>query len=445
MRTLSLLTSLALASCTPSGGGGGGGDATLITLDGAVTPDGATGDDAGQDDDGGMVDPDAGPGEDGGGLDPDGGGGMGCIGGGTYGVVQAPREIGAGHSVRAAWTGSEWGVLWQTPHEEMGLQRLFFQRFSAMGDPVGQAAEIGLARLPQHQVLYTGSGFVVVWMSAREGAGGSEGISIQVIGAAGNPVGIKAVVQQTFDVTQVEAAWAPLGGGMIVFSRGRAGDGLWAVSVDEGGQPGTPVHVYDRGAADNPSVAYGDGTWGVAWIDPTPQVSELAFTIINDAGVFQAQVQRVMAAAAFGRTHVAFGQRVYGVAWSRNDDMGGVSSQLSVFDSLAIQQGTYDVPGPMGFGLVTDVTWLDPDTFGVAWQDNNAGTVSVGMSRIGYLGQMSESASVAPEGEASLQNIQLSGNVTRAGGFYTDDPDPPLAGGFSPGATVKLAVFGPCP
>jgi len=433
------LIALSLAGCPAPGGGGGGGDATVISFD--VGPSDAAGADMDDTRDTGELDPDAGE-NDGGELDPDGGG-MGCTGG-SYGVVQGPVEFAGGHSVRSVWTGSEWGVLWQSPHEEAGLQRIFFQRFDADGDALGEAVEIGLGRLPQHAVLHNGNGFVVVWMSARVGAAGSEGIAVQVIGAAGNPIGVPALVPQTFDVTQLEAAWAPLGSGMVVFSRGRAGDGLWVVRIDEGGQPGVPVHIYDRGPADNPSVSFGDGTWGVAWIDPTPQPSELAFTIINDGGVFQAQVQRIAAAGARGRTHVAHGRLLYGVGWSKNDEMGGLRAQLTLFDSLAIEQGTHEVTGPEGFGLVTDVAWLDPDTFGVAWQDNNAGTISVGMSRISFLGQTSEPARVDPEGDSSLQNLQLSGNITRAGGWYAEDPDPPVAGGFSEGVKVNLVVFGPC-
>ncbi len=438
-----LLCTLALAGC-PAPGGGGGGDTMLITIDAAtsdqaVPPDmGSGGDDTGTD-----TDTDTGSGDDGG-VDPDAAGGMGCTGGGTYGVVQGPTAIADGHSVRSVWTGSEWGVLWQTAHEEPGLNRMLFQRFNSDGEAIGQPTEVGLARLPQHTVLYTGSGFVVVWMSAREGAAGSEGITIQILGQAGNPVGVPALVPQTFDVTQLEAAWATLGSGMVVFSRGRTGDGLWVVRVDEGGQPANPVHVYDRGPADNPSVIYGDGTWGVAWIDTGVMPSDLAFTIINDAGVFQAQVQRIMAAGARGRTHLAYGQLLYGVGWSRNDEDGGLRAQLSLFDSLAIEQATHDVAGPEGFGLVTDVAWLDPDTFGVGWQDNSAGNVAAGMTRIGHLGQMFEPARIDPEGESSLQNIQISGNVTRGAGWYTEDPDPPVAGGFSDQVKVNLAVFGPC-
>lgn len=437
-----VLCALALAGCPAPGGGGGGGDATLITFDAAATDEGPAPDmNEGGSDTG--PDEDARPTEDGG-IDPDGGGGAGCVGGGTYGVVQGPTSVASGHSVRAVWTGNEWGALWQAPHEEAGLNRMLFQRFNAAGEGIGEPTEVGFARLPQHTVLYTGSGYVVVWMSAREGAAGSEGITIQVLGQAGNPVGVPALVPQTFDVTQLEAAWAALGSGMIVFSRGRTGDGLWVVRVDEGGQPATPVHVYDRGPADNPSVVYGDGTWGVAWIDPGVMPSDLAFTVINDAGVFQAQVQRIMAAGARGRTHLAYGQLLYGVGWSRNDELGGLRAQLSLFDSLAIEQATHDVAGPEGFALVTDVGWLDPDTFGVAWQDNNAGDVSVGMTRIGHLGQMFEPAGIGPEGDASLQNLQLSGNVTRGGGWYTEDPAPPIAGGFSDEVTVNLAIFGPC-
>ncbi len=438
-----------LYACAPVGGGGG--STTIITVpdtgipqgEDASTPeaDAETGADAGTETDGVAPAADAG-------ADPDAGP-AGCVTDGTYGLLAEPTApVQAAHSPRAVWTGEAWGVSWLSPHlEEAGLSRVMFQRFDGRGEPLGEPVEVGAARLPQHQVLFTGSGFVVVWLAAPVGGvGGPSGIAIQPLGGTGAPLGGPLNVLQTADVTLFDAAWAPLGGGMVAFTRGRDGDGLWVVKLDEGGQPGVPVHVYSDSAADAPAITFGDAYWGLAWLDAeSSPPADVLFTIIDDEGALQAQVNRATGAGARGRVDVAYGGLVYAVGWSRNDAAGNLTPQISLYDSLALLQGSDAIPGPEGFALVTDVAWLTPGTFGVAWQDNAGGRLSVGMTRLSAAGQVFDPLRLDPEEGGALQSLHLAGNVTRVGGWYVDDPEPPRTGGFSEGVQLRLALFGPCP
>ena len=95
-------------------------------------------------------------------------------------------------------------------------------------------------------------------------------------------------------------------------------------------------------------------------------------------------------------------------------------------------------------GLVTDVAWLDPNTFGVAWQDNGPQAVTVGLSRVNTSGVVANPLRLVLEAGHAGTGLRAAGNLTRAGIFYVDDPMPAPGGGFSAQARILTGVLGPC-
>ncbi|MCB9547079.1 MAG: hypothetical protein H6706_14700 [Myxococcales bacterium] len=365
-----------------------------------------------------------------------------------YGLQAAPAAAIEGaprFTPRAVWTGVEWGALWQAPTaDEPGVNEVFFRRFNADGQPVGEPVMLGVAKQPQQEILFNGTGYVAVWLSTRTRGGGIDGIKVQLLGADGTPNGEAQDVPGTFDVAHLDAAWAPRAGGMVVYTRGMGGvGGLFAAPLDESGAAGRAVQLSDSEVR-GPAVAFGDGAWGVAWLDRASEnPADVLFGIINDRGELSGMPPREAGAGAQSAVYVAYGQGNYGVGWSRVDGMGALAPMLTLYDTAGDNLATAPVTGPRGLGLVTDVAWLDPDSFGVGWQDNGP-QITVGMTRVNVRGQVLEPFRLDVQPGRTAQAIHVAGNVSRAGFWFVDDPDPQPGGTFSAEARILGAILGPC-
>lgn len=403
---------------------GAGGEAADL----GVEPDGAGG--AGGQPDQGVVRPDL--------CEP-------AVGYGLKAALAAHVEGAPRYAPRTVWTGAEWGVLWQAPAEEAGINEVWFERFDISAQPIGEPLRLGVAKLPQAEITWTGTGYVAIWLSSRTRGGGIDGIKVQRIDTEGAASGGAVDVPGTFDVAHLDAAWAPRGAGMVVFTRGMAGAaGLFAVPLDELGTPAAPVKLAETETR-GPSVAFGDGSWGVAWLDrasATP--ADLMFVVINDRGQPVSQPRRQADAGAQGTTQVAYGQGTFGVGWSKADAMGNLSAFVTLYDSAGDILATPPIPGARGFGLVTDVAWLDPDSFGVAWQDNSAQEITVGVTLVNTRGQVQNPVRLPVEGAHAASGMRLAGNVSKAGVWFVDDPTPTPGGGFSAQAHILNGIMGPC-
>ncbi|MEZ4466950.1 MAG: hypothetical protein R3F43_21500 [bacterium] len=441
---------VALAGCDDGGGGGGGTpEADMAVQDrGIIRADAAPTDQ-------GPPEGDLGP------LADQGAGGAGgaadmgvqppdlcdrVVGYGLQGVPAAVVDGAPRFAPRAVWTGVEWGVLWQAPvADEPGVNEVMFRRFNSDGQGVGEAVRLGVAKQPQQEILFNGTGYVAVWLSTRTRGGGIDGIKVQLLGADGSPNGEAQDVPTTFDVAHMDAAWAPRAGGMVVFTRGMGGvGGLFAVPLDESGSAGPAQRLSDSEVR-GPAIAFGDGSWGVAWLDrASANPSDLVFAIINDRGEIFGMPRRQVEAGAQSAVYVAYGQGNYGVAWSKVDGMGALAPMLTLYDAAGDNLATPPVTGPRGLGLVTDVAWLDPDSFGVAWQDNSASEITVGLTRVNTRGQVQEPFRLEVEPGRAAQSLHVAGNVSRAGLWFVDDPDPQPGGTFSAEARILGALLGPC-
>ena len=366
----------------------------------------------------------------------------------NYGLTGAPRALTSGptasHSPRAVWTGSEWGVVWLS-EVEGGAGNVRFLRVDRDGVVLSDPVVLGRANSPKFRLAYTGSGYATVWLSSRSETSGFEGLRVQMIDAEGSPDGQPSDLNETFDVDGVDLAWARLQSGMLVYSRGQQNGegGLYAVPIDDHGVHGDPVQLWAQ-TARNPAVAFGNGTWGVAWMtDHGSSVPfDLMFQLTNDDGGKVGEPDRQQDASARGNLQMAYGLDFFGVGWSSDDGSGRLHTRLSMYDSSGQIGLNPPVPGPTGFGLVTDVTWMDPQYFGVAWQDTGGGKRIIGVTRINTRGQ-AEPYALPDDSRGSVQALAIAGNTSLLGAFYTFDPEP-QPGRLSPSTEVLFGVVGQC-
>ena len=388
-------------------------------------------------------------------IDSGGGGGaqgLPCDRNSHYGVNQPPlalttSEVG-GHTPRALRLADGWALAWLSPGEG-GLLSLWFQRFGDDFAARGQPQRVGDARLPQFALLDRGAdGQVIVWISGRTLEGGFDGLMIRAIDAAGALAAESVMMEGTFDAQAMAAAWVPQLQGMLVFSRGRQGEGgLFAIPISVDGPLVEAPVVLSEGASSSPAMVLGDeGTWGVAWQERgSENPSDLLFAVLDDFGMPFDPPNRRDDAGAQGDVHAAFGHGTFAVAWSKLDGFGDLKPVLTLYDTAGDVLATPPIPGPEGFGLVTDVVWLEPDTFGIAWQDNQSARVTVGMTRVNARGQVSDPLRMlSPEGHHQ-RALVLGGTLAAGAAFYVDDPSPPAAGGYSASAQIQRAALGPCP
>jgi hypothetical protein len=357
---------------------------------------------------------------------------------GADGGAHAPRVA------RLAEGG--WALAWQTANGQ-GQKSIWVRAFDAQGAPRGDAVQAGTGRLPEFDLLSRGEGLALVWLSARTIEGGFDGIMVQGLTAAGALDGEPAMLQGTFDVESISAAWVPQGQGMVVYTRGRQGaGGVFAQPIaTTGALTEAPVQL-SAVASVSPAVAAGDeGTWGVAWLDRTSEnPSDLMFLVVDDFGEPFGEANRQADAGAQGEVEVAFGRGTYAVGWARVDGLGTMSTVVTLYDTAGDVLATPNIDGPQGFGTVTDVAWLDPDTFGIAWQDVHEGRVTVGLTRVTTRGQVTEPLRLPIEAGHTQRGLVVTGSAATVMAFVANDPMPPREIGFSAEAQVLTGPLGPC-
>lgn len=349
-----------------------------------------------------------------------------------------------GFTPRAVFTGAEFGVVWQTPRAEDNLNTVWFQRFDRDGAAQGDPAEIGVAAVPQHAVAFDGMNYVVAWLAARTVDSTFDGVRIRAVNADGTPSAAPPVdVQNSFDAEAIAFNWAQFGGGMLLYNRGRGGEmGIFANSVDPAFTVSPQIRLTDS-PSQSPAVVFGDGAWGAAWLARDgEEPNELAFVLLDDQAQILGNEARVQG-GGIGNVRMAYGQGIYGVAWTKLFGAGLPQAALTLVDGGGDPFATPPLSGPEGVATVTEVAFLAPDRFAIAWQENRPEGTRVGVSRITAQGLMTEPAVLAaPEGSARL-GMTVGGTNTRISAWFTEDPDPQPVG-YSESARVVTGVLAPC-
>lgn len=344
---------------------------------------------------------------------------------------------------RAVFTGTEFGVIWQSPRSA-DRNTVWFQRFDMDGGALGSAAEIGVASVPQHAVGFDGQNYVVAWLAARTDESIFDGVRLRSVGADGTPSVAVVDVSDSFDAEQIAFDWAPFGGGMVLYNRGRNGSsGVYANSVDEGMTVG-PQQRLTASPAQSPAVVFGDGTWGASWLARDgEQPAELAFVVLNDAAMMVSDEEVRVRGGGIGSVYMAYGQGIYAAGWTRQGALGRPEATLSMFDGGGSPFAGTPLAGPEGVATVSDLTFVPPDRFVVAWQENRQGGTRVGVSRFDANGLQTAGLALSPPAGSARLGLAVGGMGSRLSVWFTEDPAPPAVG-YSAEARVMSGVLAPC-
>lgn len=344
---------------------------------------------------------------------------------------------------RAVFTGEEYGLVWQTPGAD-ARNTVWFQRFDRDGEGLGSPVELGVAEVPQHAVAFDGANYLVAWLAVRTEQTVFDGVQIKVIGADGTPAASPAIeVPATFDVEQIAFNWARFGGGMLVYNRGRGGaGGIYANAIDPGFTVGPPVQL-TASPAQSPAVTFGDGAWGAAWLARDgEEPGELAFLLLNDEAAPLTEERRVRG-GGIGNVRMAYGQGIFGVAWTKLFGAGLPQAAMTLVDGGGDPFATPPLAGPDGVATVTEVAFVAPDRFAIAWQENRPSGTRVGVSRLTTQGLMTDPVAFDPPTGSARLGMTIGGTSTRLGAWFTEDPSPTPTG-FSPDARLLGGNLAPC-
>ena len=376
----------------------------------------------------------------------------------NYGQLNYPSAITEGdaatQSPRAVWTGIEWGLLWTERVTGEELRLLKFGRFGTEGSLEGEPNTLGDISTPIYDIVNTGNGYAAAWLQRRTPDDSFEGIRVQMMGLNGTPMGSASEVAGSYNAEQVAIGWAPGVGGVVLFTRGRLGvNGLYAVPVAPDGSLGAEVTLSET-AATSPAVIYGNGNWGAVWYTPANAVEGTSSTLIfqlldeedaspltrGDGTLRREEIGEDVA----GQNHIAYGADIFGIGWSARSAAGSLSPRFTLVDSEGDVLASPVINGPEGFAVITDVTWMDPQFFGVAWQDNPpAGGTRLGFTRLTTNGVAPDAHIFEYRGEGLAESLTIAGNLSRLGAFFTFDSDPQPAG-LSDAARVHYTTLGVC-
>lgn len=344
---------------------------------------------------------------------------------------------------RAFYNGTEYGLVWQTEGEN-NRNTVWFGRFDRDGAPLGEPAALGVAEVPQHAVTYDGANWVVAWLAVRTQQTVFDGVLIKVIDANGTPSAAPALeVSGTFDAEQLGFAWAQFGGGMLIYNRGRNGvAGIYANAISPAFDVGPAVQLTES-PSQSPAVVFGDGAWGVAWLARDgEEPGELAFVLLDDDAQALTEERRVRG-GGIGNVRMSYGMGIYGVGWTRLFGAGLPRAAMTLVDGGGDPFATPQLEGPEGVATVTEVAFVAPDRFAIAWQENRPAGTRVGLSRLTTQGLMTDPLPLNPPAGSAWLGLTIGGTSTRIGAWFTEDPAPtPL--GFSDDARLLGGHLAPC-
>jgi hypothetical protein len=185
-----------------------------------------------------------------------------------------------------AWTGSKYGLVKQDVASFTNA--LYFSLYDADLNQIGSDVPVAPSSLAgPHALVWTGSEFAVFYQNANAQ------VVFQRIDANGNPFGgpIPVAPQHGVGPGQVyEAAWDAPQNAYAVFHTVTAGPdhGLWLTLITpDGVQKSDGVISFFTADPVYPAIAVTpSGVIGLAWSRLVDGQQEIAFGVVNDAGVF---------------------------------------------------------------------------------------------------------------------------------------------------------------
>jgi hypothetical protein len=383
-----------------------------------------------------------------------------CLGGDLYGFLGTPALLDldtAGPKSAPKVLAQEDGsfvMTWLAP-SALGTNQLWFQAFDASRQPLQDAIGLGLVRGGQHQVLKYAQGWMVVWMNELNQSFNQTGILIQKIGqdlALDGPV---LAVPNTVSVSQFSIDWHDEFAGMLVYAIGLNGkDGFYAQAFDQSSLVGQKQSISNQGAW-LPHVQFGVESWGVAWLNPSAiqTGSKVFFAILNERGQLSGTIKEIdaQAQASFSMT---FASNLFALAWSKKDSTAGAMGEtlgrfiieFKVIDSdgnLSLEHSFKLPVGDEGDMILTDLSLIKPNIFGVAWQSKVAGKSVLGLHRVNTSNQVLDPVIWSIDQIAAF-DLLIRGKNSDLNAWMTWDPSPNPSGELSTLTGIAVGKLGSC-
>jgi len=375
-----------------------------------------------------------------------------CFGTETYGLLSAPEalDLSGGGMMSAAQLAllPEGGsILTWLGTGEQGDNYLSLQRLDAEGAPQGDVQVFGRVKGGQYRLHTTSTGSVVIWINQRSELLTSEAIYLQAFDLMGAPRSEAPVeVSGTFGASYIASAWEDAFGGLLMIGDST---GLTArlFSLDGVADAGAQVA---SGAVRNPTLVFGGASWGALWStrEEGGAVS-LHFRSLNESGEPVGELKTWEETRAQGAAKLAYGNGSYAMAWSAPDPsviggQGRLIVNLRLMDETGAELGAFMLNEGEGSMQLSSLAWLSPSVFMAVWHGGGAEGSSVGLSRVNNQGQVLAPVVYSPASGELFAEAKVVGASSSAQLIMTIDPSPQPTGLFSAETRISVTPVGPC-
>jgi hypothetical protein len=187
---------------------------------------------------------------------------------------------------RAAWNGSEYGLVWQDDRNSAGRE-IYFSRVSASGSKVGTelrvTSALGASTTPE--ILWNGTEYAVFWVDTRDTAVELYFARISVTGIkVGTDVRLTTTAGETAEPSVVFAN----GGYAVAYEDDAVGDNheIFLLLMDTKGKVNSRIQVTkDQGVSLEPSLTFDGTNYAVAWLDSRSGEDEILMARLSKTGV----------------------------------------------------------------------------------------------------------------------------------------------------------------
>ncbi len=238
--------------------------------------------------------------------------------------VRITNKSGTSGIPEAAWSGSEFGMVWHDIGNGGALD-IFFARVSATGTKLTSDVQIcnasGVSQSPS--IAWSGSEYAVCWQDGR--TSGSQDIYLARISGAGAKVGSDVLVETgTSNAYTCSLVWTGSEYG-VAWQDDRDGNNeiYFRRISPTGGLTGTQTRVTnDSASSSTPLMAWAGSRYGIAWSDTRDVNYEVYMSILSSTGsevVGDTRITPDDAVTTWCRDLIWMGTR-YGIFYSDNRD-----------------------------------------------------------------------------------------------------------------------------
>jgi hypothetical protein len=375
-----------------------------------------------------------------------------CLGNETFGLQSQPAPLSLGVDAQqsapklVSLAGGGYALTWLGAGEQ-GANYLFMQRLNAEREPQGEPHLFGRAKGGQYTLHATSSGVVVMWINQRSDILSSEALYLQSFDLEGAPrMEAPVMVEGSFSATYVSSAWTDALGGLLVYA---TPEGMMSQRFSLDGVGGESQEVTSV-AARSPALVFNGAGWGAAWSERLADGRvAVYFQALGEDGSRAGAPKTYPDSKAQGAVKLAYGNGSYALAWSQPDPAvlsgeGRIVIGLRLLDdtgnelsAIALMEGEDNMK-------LSALSWLNPSLFMVTWHGFGGEQSTVGFSRVNTLGQALAPILVpAPEGSLYAE-ASVIGTASSAEVVMTLDPEPQITGLFSEASRLSITELAPC-